>query len=735
MKFLNKMLFAGLLAFAASESCADALSAKPLRVGPVQNYGALGTSGGQVISLSTKKPVMLRGVSLFWSDAIGQQYYNSNAISWATENLGIDVFRFAMAIGYYDSEGGTSNPVADSYAYLKSPTSYLNIVDKMVEIAIKNDIYIILDWHSHRAEHEQTEAENFFATVSQKYKDIPNVIFEVYNEPVHTAWSTVQSYASAVASKIRANTQNLILVGTPSWSQLGSRGGVSGGNIAYVFHFYAATHSKGSFSGRITNSKAAGDAVFISEWGTTSASGKGSPDPNATKEWLQFMEANGISNCNWSFRQFKSTVDGTTEESAFFDGDKILSSKDALNNATLTASGELVADYLKSHKGNWADTLVAGKNTGTCAFASTKASETDGVVANRLKAGCTYTSSDETVAAAEGSNIVVKSAGFAIFTGNDGSLSVVSITENPSQTVNNFVDFTCRLGGTCTKSHQMKDYTNTGSNEAILSALNKTMEGATVTFKSLNPDIVDIKYTTCMNKTYCYSSLNQLTYFCDFKSLGDAKIVATAPAVTGYRAMNDTITVTFAKALQKVNTKTFKSQTVALGATVTGGLPTTTQSSSAPQPITYTFNGQPTSPYLTQVGEDLVAGNQNAIVEIRATAPGTDYYEDLDQVITIVIGDSSSAVNKEEYQENPIISNATLPFRAEMQNSGLILQLNKAGMVEWGIYTVAGKKMLGNVGNYSAGSHWISMESLPAGSYLMKVRQGTRTASMRWNKQ
>ena len=86
-----------------------ATAAVPLRVGPVSSYGTLGTSGNKVISLTTKKQVMLRGMSLFWSDATGSPYYNENVIAWATQNLGIDVFRFAMAIESYDSDGGNSN--------------------------------------------------------------------------------------------------------------------------------------------------------------------------------------------------------------------------------------------------------------------------------------------------------------------------------------------------------------------------------------------------------------------------------------------------------------------------------------------------------------------------------------------------------------------------------------------------------------------------------------------------
>ena len=109
MKKLTKLLVAGALAFAAAAS-ADATTAKPLRVGPVQNYGALGTNAGEVVSQKTGKIAMLRGVSLYWSDATGLQYYKPEVISWAAKNLGIDVFRLPWASSIITPTAMRQNP-------------------------------------------------------------------------------------------------------------------------------------------------------------------------------------------------------------------------------------------------------------------------------------------------------------------------------------------------------------------------------------------------------------------------------------------------------------------------------------------------------------------------------------------------------------------------------------------------------------------------------------------------
>ena len=67
---LTKLL-TGILACAAIPAFASAATATPKKVGPVSYYGALHTSGSKIIGAKNNQQVMLRGVSLFWSDATG----------------------------------------------------------------------------------------------------------------------------------------------------------------------------------------------------------------------------------------------------------------------------------------------------------------------------------------------------------------------------------------------------------------------------------------------------------------------------------------------------------------------------------------------------------------------------------------------------------------------------------------------------------------------------------------
>lgn len=727
-----KKIIPSLLALAVIPAFAAATDATPKRVGPVSYYGALHTSGGKIIGAKNNQEAVLRGMSLFWSDATGRPYYNKNVISWAAQNLPMDVFRFAMGITYYDSDGGTTNKLDGSYAYSSAPEGYAGIIDKMVEAAIENDIYIILDWHSHRADkneggvNEPQLAKDFFTQMAAKYKDVPNVIFEIFNEPRQNQdWGSIKSYANPVVSGIRASTENLVLVGTPSWSQLDQYGGVSGTNVGYVFHFYAGTHSTGTFSSRITQAKSSGNPVFITEWGTVNADGAGNADQGSTSSWMTFMDNNNISNCNWSLRNTKSryATDGKVETSAMFDGEEDLNTVGKLNNATYSASGKLVKAYLEKHARTWGDSLVKGKNSGNCAFPTTNVKETDGQL-SVLKSGCTYVSSNENVVTSTGE---IKKPGFVIMTDNNGSQSVVVVNEVPKQTIPFFTDLTCNYSGACSIERALS-YSGGTAKEWIVSGTTKTEEGGTFTITSLNPEIVTVKKANCTSSS-CFKMQNTQVTMYEFKGYGTAKVVATAPAVTGYPALNDTVEVTFNKGFNKMTNK-YKDIALKLGETKSGYLP---DQSLYKTPVTYTFNDKETSNYVSKNGTDLVAGNENAVVLVTAHAPEVDNYLEMHSAITVIVGDSSQAVNKSEYQTSPVIvTNPDLPLQAVIANNMLGINSVNTEDIHVDVFSVNGQSVLSKT--LSAKHATLSLASVPTGAYLITIKQGMRILSVRWSK-
>jgi endoglucanase len=257
-------------------------------VGVVAAHGALRVLDGRVVD-AFGDPIQLRGMSLFWSQ--WTSFYNAQAVDVLVDDWGSTVVRAALGV----EEGG---------GYLQDPASNAAKVDIVVQAAIDRGIYVIIDWHDHHAQDHLAQATSYFQDVATRYGGYPNVIFEVYNEPMNTGWSTVKTYAESVISTIRAaGTDNLIIVGTPNWSQdVDVAAGdpiTTDDNVAYTLHFYANTH-KQWLRDKASVALSAGLALFVTEWGTCDASGNGSVNAGETSAWLTFLGDRGISWANWA---------------------------------------------------------------------------------------------------------------------------------------------------------------------------------------------------------------------------------------------------------------------------------------------------------------------------------------------------------------------------------------------------------------------------------------------------
>lgn len=343
---------AATLALAASLATTAFAQITPTRVGPVSQYGQLMTGKnsqgkGQIYGscegVKDGAEVQVRGMSLYWSlmpQAV--EFWSEEGVSTMVRDMNIQIVRAAMATGNEDWQGGYKG-------YASDPNTQKNLMKTVVEAAIKNDIYVIIDWHSHEA-HKQTDAaKNFFKEMAETYGQYDNVIFEVYNEPQQISWSEVKNYANQVIQVIRQYSDNLVLVGNPSWDQnpsdaIGNEVNDSKKNTAYTLHYYANSHmwsgnydwggeSEGSKGEKAMN---AGLSVFVSEWGTANADGGGNPDQSRNKSWQDYMNKHKLSWANWSASYIN---EGTA---AFQDG----SNKNSLQ---YTTSGNLVKGYLATN--------------------------------------------------------------------------------------------------------------------------------------------------------------------------------------------------------------------------------------------------------------------------------------------------------------------------------------------------------------------------------------------------
>lgn len=253
----------------------------------VEKYGKLSVKGTHLVGENGEVAV-LRGVSFgwhnWWSD-----YYNRNAIDILVDDWHATLLRAAIGVG---PEG----------SYLDNRELAMRCVSTVVEAAIEKGVYVIIDWHSHDI--YTTEAKAFFAEMATRYKDYPNVIYEIYNEPDHETWQEVKAYSTEVIRTIRAiDPDNIIIVGSPHWDQdvhIVADDPITGfNNLVYSLHFYAATHKK-ELRDRADYALSKGLPLFVSECAGMEASGDGPINTDSWNTWVQWMNANQISWAAWS---------------------------------------------------------------------------------------------------------------------------------------------------------------------------------------------------------------------------------------------------------------------------------------------------------------------------------------------------------------------------------------------------------------------------------------------------
>ncbi|SEA69507.1 endoglucanase [Prevotella sp. tc2-28] len=254
---------------------------------PVKKYGQLQVNGAQLCD-QQGRPVILRGVSLGWHN-LWPRFYNKKVVQTLHNDWHASVVRAAMGILIEDN-------------YLENPKFAMQCITPVIESAIKNDVYVIIDWHSHVL--QTKEAKQFFGQMAKKYGKYPHVIYEIYNEPVEDTWADLKKYATEVIGEIRKyDADNIVLVGCPHWDQdihLVAESPLEGfSNIMYTVHFYAATHGE-YLRERTEAAVKKGIPVFISESGATEASGDGKIDPESEEQWIQMCERLGISWVCWS---------------------------------------------------------------------------------------------------------------------------------------------------------------------------------------------------------------------------------------------------------------------------------------------------------------------------------------------------------------------------------------------------------------------------------------------------
>ncbi|MBX9852226.1 MAG: cellulase family glycosylhydrolase [Cytophagaceae bacterium] len=266
---------------------------------PVAKNGQLRVSGTKLVN-QYGNPIQLRGMS-----SHGIQWYGwgkcltAASLDAVANDWGADIFRIAM----YIQEGG----------YEANPTAYTNQVHTLINEVSNRGMYALVDFHMLNPgdpNYNLERAKTFFTAIANQHKDKNNIIYEICNEPNGVSWATIKSYADQLIPVIRAiDSDAIIIVGTPGWSSLGVSGNgpastiisnpLNYPNIMYTFHFYAASHKDNYYNE--VNSFSNSLPVFVTEFGTQTASGDGTNDFVNAQKYIDLFRTKKISWVNWNY--------------------------------------------------------------------------------------------------------------------------------------------------------------------------------------------------------------------------------------------------------------------------------------------------------------------------------------------------------------------------------------------------------------------------------------------------
>jgi endoglucanase len=310
-------------------------TAPPTTAAGIASYhGRLYACGNQICGEKSGKTVQVKGPSFDLSLpdpswAWGYKFYKTETVNALVDNWNAQVVRAFLAVSVNKDRDGKAN----DWSYEYKPNENWSLVKEVVDAAIAKDIYVIINWGSHFA-HESAEtalAKDFFTNpeLAGQYGNNPNVIFEIYNEPIgqtglwsKTSWATIKTYHNTMIKAIRdAGFNNLILLGTPNWDAE-VNAGISDlptdpeNNYAFVFHFYANTHkidgqawfaTDKTYRSLLQSVLNANSPIFVSEYGTVDADGTGTVNAAEADKWHAFLNENKISSAAWGVSSTEPT--------------------------------------------------------------------------------------------------------------------------------------------------------------------------------------------------------------------------------------------------------------------------------------------------------------------------------------------------------------------------------------------------------------------------------------------
>ena len=263
--------------------------------------GKLSVVDGTIVN-QFGNPFQLTGMCTFHI-GIGHQTYMYEGLR-TTKLYGAN---FVRAVLYLENSWGGGQ------GYLENREATLKKYFEIVDSAIKLDMYVLIDWHlvtNGNPQFYKEEAKYFFEEVSKKYSGIPNILYEICNEPNNgptdadnVTWDNdIKPYAEEIIPIIRNNDKEaIIIVGCENYSsrlQPCIDNPITGyKNIMYTYHIYVRAHNPQETLVPFVQQKF---PVFVTEWGASGATGNDEYDLKLSQQFIDICRQYNLSWAYWT---------------------------------------------------------------------------------------------------------------------------------------------------------------------------------------------------------------------------------------------------------------------------------------------------------------------------------------------------------------------------------------------------------------------------------------------------
>ena len=262
----------------------------------------LKVSGTKIVD-SNNKRVILKGFCCGTSTRITTDWPN-----WYTDQTfktikswGVNVFRITFKPDQY----------------VEHP-EYMDLLYGYIDMCVDNNLYVLVSWMGNKDYlNYSAQAASFFDSMSKRYSNCNNIIYEVCNEPFHSSWPSIRAYADSMINVIRANSPNAVIAVPMPYHILDSddymdsviNNPLNYKNIIYTYHMYVGSSLHNSTLDSIDKVLNNNYPVLISEWGATESNGRDGFYKDKALTWLNFLDSRKIGwiNFNLSDVYWKNT--------------------------------------------------------------------------------------------------------------------------------------------------------------------------------------------------------------------------------------------------------------------------------------------------------------------------------------------------------------------------------------------------------------------------------------------